>query len=524
MRGPFDIAIVGSGFAGSLMAMIARRLGCSVVMIERGRHPRFVIGESSTPLADLLWGELARRYDLPRLLPLNKWGSWQRAYPQIGCGLKRGFTFFHHTFGQPFLDDARRRHQLLVAASASDEFADTHWYRPEFDHFLVQEAQRMGVEYLDETRLDRAEVGPAVSRLSGVRGGGEMALEARLVIDASGPRGFLHRALGLPERRFDHLPPTQALYSHFTGVGRFADLACFPRSEAPPYPPDDAAVHHVFPGGWIWVLRFNNGITSAGVAATDTLAAELDLAEGAPAWRRLLERLPAVQEHFATAQSILPFVHAPRLPFRSGAIAGPGWVLLPYAAGFIDPLLSTGFPLTLLGIGRLAGTLEEGVPALRAPGRLEAYARHTESELLAAEQLVGALYNNMCDFPSFSVLALLYFAAASFAENARRLGRPELAGGFLLHDHPRFGPALKRCCALALEAAPGSGASPGQRDALRAAVLEAIEPVDVIGLSRADRRNWFPVDPQESAKAALKLGMAPAAEPARSWTQPDAPA
>ena len=92
----FDLAVVGSAFAGSLVAMIARRLGQSVVLIERGRHPRFAIGESSTPLANLLLEELATRYDLPRLLPLTKWGAWQLAYPELGCGLKRGFTFYHH--------------------------------------------------------------------------------------------------------------------------------------------------------------------------------------------------------------------------------------------------------------------------------------------------------------------------------------------------------------------------------------------------------------------------------------------
>ena len=49
MNETYDLAIVGSGFAGSLMAMIARRIGLSVVMVERGKHPRIVIGESSTP-------------------------------------------------------------------------------------------------------------------------------------------------------------------------------------------------------------------------------------------------------------------------------------------------------------------------------------------------------------------------------------------------------------------------------------------------------------------------------------------
>ena len=89
--------MVGSGFAGSLLAMIARQLGRSVILIEKGTHPRFAIGESSTPLANLLLEELTTRYGLDELRPLAKWGSWQRAYPQIACGRKRGFTFFHHT-------------------------------------------------------------------------------------------------------------------------------------------------------------------------------------------------------------------------------------------------------------------------------------------------------------------------------------------------------------------------------------------------------------------------------------------
>src|SRR5215472_8524535 len=94
----FQVLIVGSGFGGALMAMISRRLGYSTGLVERGKHPRFVIGESTTPLTNLLLAELCAQYDLPAVRPLCKWGTWQMEHPELACGLKRGFTFYHHQF------------------------------------------------------------------------------------------------------------------------------------------------------------------------------------------------------------------------------------------------------------------------------------------------------------------------------------------------------------------------------------------------------------------------------------------
>ncbi len=463
----FDLAIVGSGFGGSLLAMIARRLGRSVVLLERGRHPRFAIGESSTPLANLLLEEIATRYDLPRLMPLAKWGSWQREYPEIGCGLKRGFTFYHPSSDRP----------LLVAASPHDEIADTHWYRPDFDHFLVREAQRMGVIYHDQVAIDRFT--PETGEIEG-KG---LKIRARFVVDATGPRGFLHRALSLPEAPFEHLPPTQGIYAHFRGVRKLAAL-----EETPPYPVDDAAVHHVFDGGWIWALRFNNGITSAGAAVTERF--------GEPQWDRLIERLPLVAAAFADAEPVTPFIHQKPLAFRSAQVVGERWALLPSAAGFVDPLLSTGFPLTLLGVLRLAEILErESFEELRA------YDDETTEALLSAERLVAALYASMADFPLFSALTLLYFAAASYTETARRLGRPQLAGAFLMSDHARFGPELRACCDAAL-----SRADPKE---LIERIHRAIEPIDVAGLGDRQRRGWYPVNAEDLLSTAGKLDATP---------------
>lgn len=494
-----DVAVVGSGFAGSLVAMIAHRVGRSVVLVERGRHPRFVIGESSTPLANLMLEEICRTYDFPGVLPLAKWGSWQRAFPHIGCGLKRGFSFMHHEPGRAFSTDASHANQLLVAASPRDEIADTHWYRPDFDEHVVREAERMGVEYLDEVRLDRADMDAGGGSLGGTRHGAPVEIRARLVIDASGARGFLHRALRLEEHALTRMPATRGLYAHFRGVERIAGRLAA-GSAGFPYPPDDAALHHVFPGGWIWVLHFDNGITSAGAALTEALADEIRSADGAPAWERLLDRLPTVREQFARATPIMPFVHAPRLSFRTATMVGPRWAMLPSAAAFVDPLLSTGFALTLGGVQRI-GRLIERWPEDSFGAELQEYATRTSGEVDAAERLLAALWATMGDPELFASIARLYFAALSYAETARRLGRPELAGSYLMHDHPEFGARMRAC----LASVPARDAT--ARAALLRDIDAAIAPIDVAGLRRTDRANWYPVDEEDLLGAVAKLGV-----------------
>ncbi|HKF42939.1 MAG TPA: FAD-binding protein [Thermoanaerobaculia bacterium] len=500
LKTDFDVAIVGSGFAGSLLAIVCQRLGRSVVLVERGAHPRFAIGESSSPLANLLLEEICERYGLDRIRPLAAWGSWQRVHPGIGCGLKRGFTFYGHCPGRAFSPDPGRADQLLVAASPNDEVADTHWYRADFDAFLAGEAREEGAEYLDRTSLDsvrrRADGG---FDLEGERLGRPVRLGARFVADASGPRGFLHRALGLREARFPDLPATSGLYAHFAGVQTLEEIGLADPSHGPPYPADDAAVHHVFGGGWIWVLRFNNGITSAGVSATPRLAEELRLSEGQPAWERLLARLPTVARQFEGSRAVVPFVHH-ELPFRAEAAAGAGWALLPSAAAFVDPLLSTGFPLTLFGVARLARAVEAswGRPAFEED--LCAYDRQTLSEADTSALLVAALFSSLGDFPLFVELTKLYFAAASFAETERRLGHHAPERSFLCADHPVFGPAFRDCCRSALE--PNR-----ERRELLGKIAAAIEPIDVAGLSDRTRRNWHPVLASDLVAAAHKLGV-----------------
>ncbi len=496
----FDIAIIGSGFAGSLLAMIARRLDYSVILLERGRHPRFAIGESTSPLANLLLEELARRYDLPRLLPFTSYGLWQRTYPQVVCGLKRGFTFFHHEPGKPWCALPDRSNQLAVAASPCDELADTHWLRADVDQFFVHEAIALGAEYQDETLLTEAE--PSTDNdmtLRGERHGSSFAVRARFVIDATGPRGFLSRTLGLREASFPDYPATETLFSHFRGVRRCDRMDAFRVEGTPPYPLDDAALHHVFPGGWMWILRFNNGVTSAGVALTRAAAEELKLSEGESTWPRFLRRFPTVEEQFAEAEAVEPFRYSPALAYRCSVAAGQGWALLPSAAAFVDPLFSTGIPLTLLGIERLSRLLEDTRGGNVVGQGLRDYGRITLEEADWVARYIGTCYAAMPCFDRFVALSHFYFAAASFAEMARRLGQPQLARCFLAGDDPGFRAGVEWCA--------GNIGAPKEDESFRRKVAEAIAPRNIAGLHDPEKRNWYEVDLSDVVRGAAKLAL-----------------
>jgi FADH2 O2-dependent halogenase len=232
------------------------------------------------------------------------------------------------------------------------------------------------------------------------------------------------------------------------------------------------------------------------------MAAELGLCEGEPAWQRVLDRVPGLREQFDGAVACQPFRHMPVVSFRSSSIAGRRWAMLPSAAGFVDPLLSTGFALTLMGIERLGRIVGRGFESDELVGQLEGYGEQTDGELLAASRLIGALYATMGNFPAFSAVSLLYFASVSFAETAHRLGRPELALGFLLREHEEFGPASRRL----LERAHTLRGVDDTRD-FTDEVLRVIAPFNVGRFGDPTLGNCYPVCAEDLLQGASKLGV-----------------
>lgn len=443
-----DVLILGSGFGGSLLALILATRGRSVVLIDKHRHPRFAIGESSTPLADSTLARIADHWQLPRLKPLTEYGSWKRTYPDLTCGLKRGFTYLAETAsaggrsetGDPAIAAARlpRPRRMLVAASSSDEHSDTQWLRSDIDAFLFREAVAAGATAVEECRYDLARAGTGWSFSVTDAAGRRLDGTADFVVDATGGSRALLRILGVGDRTHELATHSRAIYAHFAGVERCETLlrASGEDVQAFPFRCDDAAVHVLRDNGWMWQLRFDDDTVSVGLV-TDCRPQAAAGESVARDWEACLAESPFLNRQFRAARIVRPehgLVRTDRLQRLAAAAAGPGWAVLPHTAGFIDPLHSTGIAHTLTGVERLAAILTAAGRTAEREERLAEFGRDVLDELRLIDELVAGCYAALPDFDLFCDWSMLYFAAATAAEQGSgsdaNPDRP-VAGGFL---------------------------------------------------------------------------------------------
>jgi FADH2 O2-dependent halogenase len=509
-----EVAIVGSGFAGSLLARVLAVLGYDVVLLERGTHPRFAIGESSTPLANLSLERLGIRYGLVDCYQLATHGRWLAHFPELRRGLKRGFTFYRHHPDQPLANRGLDSERLLVAASPNDALSDTHWLRADVDHHFVNQAIAAGVDYRDRADITSADIRSDSVHLEGNRNGVAFKLRANFVIDASGPGGFLARQLSIPSG-LEHTETRSAIvFSHFDGVQLIRDTV--PGMPEGPYPDDWAAVHHLIDEGWMYSLRFDDGVTSAGFLLTPRGVASLNLPDGPDAallWHSLLRRYPTLGRAFADAQPLMPVAYRGQIQHRLTRAAGERWALMPHAYAFVDPLFSTGIAWSLRAVERLALAFESVARGRRVPDQdvLIRYETALGAEADQIDLVVAGAYEAMSHFDLFAAQAMLYFGTVSFAEISQRLTPDESVAwkGFLGVGDPVLGPLPRESLGRlsGITERRGEVATSDARKRFANWVTDAIAPRNIAGLSDPGRGNLYPVDFEALIDRHALLGM-----------------
>lgn len=353
-RDDFDVAILGTGIGGTILGAILARNGARVLLVERGSHPRFAIGESTVPETTFLLRMLGERYGVPEITYLSTHNRL-RARVSSGCGVKRNFTFVYHRPGQ-----VCNPHEITQFPTWAPPFGpDVHYFRQDVDAYMLGIAVRYGAEVSQETNIKEIDFSDAPVRLVTDRG---RVFRARYVVDAGGMNAPLARQFSLREEPCSMATRSRTLYTHMVGVEPFDRVGPDRRSHALPSPLSQGTLHHVFKGGWMWVIPFDNHPSSTNPLCSVGVTFDIDAnpARGLSPedeFREFLGRFPSVAPQFANARAVRPWMATGRLQYASRQTVGDRYCLLPHAASFVDPLFSSGLGITFFAINGLAHRL-----------------------------------------------------------------------------------------------------------------------------------------------------------------------
>ncbi|QKV90518.1 tryptophan 7-halogenase [Streptomyces sp. NA02950] len=351
----YDVAIVGSGVAGSILAACLARNGADVVLIDADTHPKFTIGESTIPFTSMMMRLVAERYGVPEIKHLS---TFEGVYANITtqCGVKRNFGFLYHREGKRQLPGERTHFQIPKVLNT-----ENHYFRQDIDSWMLTVAVKYGTHVRQQQPVVDVDLGSDEVTLKLATGA---SVRAKFIVDASGYRSVLARKLSLREEptRFKH--HSRTLFNHFTGVRPFDDVG-LPDSGFPTKW-HEGTLHHLFRGGWMWIIPFDNHpratnpLCSVGIQLDPRLHPEPDCS-AEEEFRRFLARFPDVAAQFTGARPVRSWVRTGRLQYSPRQTVGHRWCLTSHAAGFIDPLFSRGMSNTMETVHALTHRLLDAI-------------------------------------------------------------------------------------------------------------------------------------------------------------------
>ena len=406
----YNIAVIGSGMGGSACAMVMAKLGYSVLLVEKGSHPRFAIGESATPVMSRKIRYLGEHYGIPEFDELSTYDRIKESGTRILCGAKELFQYFIHVPGQQGISVDGRVPEVIVQTPE----VDAQFYRAESDAYVVDLAQRYGAVYLDNTSVDHLEFADDGVTLTCSRNGTAFDLAADFIIDGTGFRSIIGEKYGLKISGDELDTPlrSRSIFTHFRDIGDFeqvlhSDPAFVDRS---PAPRARATQHHCFDGGWVWVIPFENGVTSVGLNL-DMDRFPMNDRDAREEFWDIISRYPIIHNLIRDKEAVRPYIKTGRLQFLNREIVGDRWAMLPASAYGLDAWFSTGLATSFIAIHRLAELLHEKVFPQKAFKRevLLDYEAATKKEYFHVAKMIHGIYKSFKHFDVFQFYCFLCF-------------------------------------------------------------------------------------------------------------------
>ncbi len=393
MEHSVDVAILGGGLAGNLLARQLRRElpDLSVAIFERDTERTWKVGESTVEIAAAY---LTRRLGLTRYL-------YERHLP------KNGLRFFFDTEDR----SASLEDMSEIGLMGLPPYPSFQLDRARLERDLLEMNADDGVDVYVGTRVADLTLDDGTDGhvFRAVEDNVERRVKARWVVDATGRGGLIstQKKLKVPERSHR----VAATWARFEGVADMDDWAA---------PEWRARVNHTarylstnhfcYPDKWIWFIPLREGVTSVGVVADASIwDKKLHTEEG------LVDHL---REHRASAQLIenaklLDIGSFTQLSFRTKQFfSAERWACVGDAAAFADPFYSPGSDFIAIENDIVANLIAHEVAGEDIRERVQVFDDFMQFRFDTAMALYQDQYRTFGSFELFR--AKVYFDCACY--------------------------------------------------------------------------------------------------------------
>lgn len=355
----YDAIIIGGGPGGSTAGSTLAMAGKKVLILERDRFPRFHVGESLIPYGNDVLREI---------------GAWDKMMA----------TGFMEKLGAEFvLGNSKASIRILFGRYLRKGYAQTFQVeRAKFDNLLLEHAAALGCEVWQATKVKAATVTDNGVAVTCEKEGVACGISARWILDASGRDAFLGKQMRLPKTDLG-LPKKFATFGHFRGVLR---------NDAP----DQGHITIVRLGfGWFWMIPLDREKTSIGLVQTLEHFKASGMTPG-ECFDHVVATTSELQRRMADAERVSEFAFAGDYTYRHLQNAGPRWLLIGDAAGFIDPIFSSGVMLAIRSGHAAAKEIVAADKARTAlsPRAQKRYTRHVGKMCQVFLNMIRMFYDN----------------------------------------------------------------------------------------------------------------------------------
>jgi flavin-dependent dehydrogenase len=358
MNSSTQVLVIGGGPAGSTASTLLAREGFDVTLVERDSFPRYHIGESL----------------LPSCLEILDLTGAREKIEAHGFQRKAG-GFFSWGTDSWVLDFAPLRYPYSFQV-----------VRSEFDQLLLEHAKSQGVKVFEQTEITSLNFEgerPRSANWAQMGGGSEKGeIGFDYLIDASGRAGLMAMRY-LKNRRYQQAFQNVALWGYWTGAGKMS------------FAPEGAIANGAVPDGWLWGIPLHNGTMSVGlVLHKDTFKEKMQQHNSLEQiYSDAIKACPLIDDLVKSGTLVTKLQTEQDYSYISGQLHGPGYFMIGDAAGFIDPLLSTGVHLAthsaMLSAASISSLLRGEVSEEQAMAFFEQSYRQTYLRLMT---IVSGMY------------------------------------------------------------------------------------------------------------------------------------